>query len=199
MANMVEIDESQLLGLNRTAQTLKTILGHKDARKLVLQAQKLAMPDVSIPEVDAVNEGMGEIQKLRAEIEADRKERAEAAAKAEAEAKTRSFMDSWESSKRRLQVENGYTSEGIAAIEKLAQDRGIADLDAAAALFDRINPPAEPISAPGAGSWGYFDNVASETDYVTKLLKGRGADEAATNAEINAALADVRGISRRTA
>ena len=139
---------------------------------------------------------MSEIEKLRAEMAEDRKARAEEKAAAEAEAKTKAFVESWEGAKRRLQTENGYTAEGIAAIEKLAQERGIADIDAAAALFDRLNPPPEPVSSPGMGSWGFFEPGSTETDYVSKMMQSKGTDEVALRNEVASALAEVRGGRR---
>jgi hypothetical protein len=198
---VVEVDESQFIGMTQTAKTVQAMLANPKSRKMLLQAQKLADPSVSIPEIDALGEGMSEIQKLRAEMDADRKARADERAAAEAEAKTRQFVEGWEAGKKRLRAESGYTAEGIAAIEKLAQDRGIADLDAAAALFDRMNPPAEPIAAPGVGGFNFFEPAAATDnsgEYMKKLFASRGEDESATRTEVAAALSEFRG-SRRAA
>jgi hypothetical protein len=39
----------------------------------------------------------------------------------------------------------GYTDEGIAAVEKLMEEYGIPDHEAAASLHEKLQPPAEPV------------------------------------------------------
>ena len=199
MAKTVEIEESQFIGMTETAKTVQAMLANPDARKLLLKAQKTVNPSVVIPEIDAANEVNSEVLKVREEMNAWKKEMADKEAKAAEEAQMNAFRGNWEAQKRQLQQQHGYTAEGIAAIEELAQKEGIASLEAAAALFDRRNPPAAPIDTPGYGGFNFFEPSAAEDSnkYMDKLFASRGEDEAATRAEIAAALNEIRGGTRR--
>lgn len=198
MSRTIEVDETQFLGMTQTAKTVAAMLGNPEARKLVFQAQKIVDPTVAIPEIDAAAPVMSEIEKLRQEMAEERKSRAEEKAQAEAAAKLDRFRAEWESKKRALRKQNGYTDEGIAAIEKLAEERGIADIEAAAALFDRLNPPTQPIAHPGVGQWSFFEEPKEDTSgkYLHDLLATRGGNDTVLAREVGAALADVRGARR---
>ena len=54
------------------------------------------------------------------------------------------FSSGWERQRRTLR-DGGWREEGITAVEKLAQERGIPDLEVAAAFFEKQNPPAQPV------------------------------------------------------
>ena len=95
------------------------------------------------PEIDAKEEVMTEVEKLRDELKAIQSARETEATQRDADKKTADFADSWSKQKQKL-MRSGYTDDGVAAVEKLAEERGIPDLEAAAALFEKLNPPAEP-------------------------------------------------------
>ena len=52
----VEIDETQLAGLQNTARIVQGLLRNPKTRTKVLEAYKEAHPDVPIPEIDANNQ-----------------------------------------------------------------------------------------------------------------------------------------------
>lgn len=62
----------------------------------------------------------------------------------------------------------GYTDEGIDKIKNLMKERTIPDVEAAAALFDKLNPPASP--APPSGFEGSAWNIGDSKDESDKLL-----------------------------
>jgi hypothetical protein len=65
--------------------------------------------------------------------------------------------------------DQGYTDEGVEKIKKLMVDRKIADPEAGAALFDKINPASQlPPSGFQPTSWNFGGMGADEPD--TKLL-----------------------------
>lgn len=83
----------------------------------------------------------------------------------------------------------GYTEEGIGKIKQLMIDRGIADPEAAAALFDRQNP--KPSDIPGAWEPDHW-NI--RTDAVENDVEGlfRDPDKWADKATYSI-LAEMRG------
>ena len=108
-----EIDETEYASLVGIKRTVDAMLAKPDARKLVLNAQKLVNPNVSIPEIDAaapVQAEIAETQKTLAEI---RKEMADERAARALEKQTEKFERDWEAQKGRLRAEgfNAYPLE----------------------------------------------------------------------------------------
>lgn len=198
---MVEVDETQLLASNRVTATVSQMLAKPEARKLLLQAQKLVQPDTPIPELDAKNEVLDAVAQVNKRLDDEAAARQKEREDREAEEKTRGFQETWNQGKRDL-ARRGYTDEAVTEIEKLAQERGIVDLEAASALFDRIHPPASATSSAGFGNWGLFEPPAEGTDqanFLKAMIESRGDDDAALSAEISKTLMDIRGQSRRAA
>ena len=91
----------------------------------------------------------------------------------------------------------GWTNDGLAAVEKLAEERGNFDLEAMAALHLKMNPPPAPAEPNGMGSWGFFDGADDESSdkFVKAMLDSGGDDEGAgRGAGRVLAAPDVRGV-----
>jgi len=190
-----EVDEQEYLASVGVVQAVQSMLKHPEARKLVLKAQKTVNPNAVIPEIDAAaplaNELAGVTKRLddiAASIAADKAAR-------DAEAKVNEFATAWGKQKAKLR-DAGYYDDAIEAIEKLAQERGIPDLEAAAALHEKLHPPASPASPSGFGTWNFLEPTEKEGEFTKKLLETKGDDDGALRSEINKALADVRGQRR---
>ena len=96
----VQIEEAELLNHRGNTAALAAMLANKDARKLVLQAQKIVKPDAVIPEIDArapVDEAVAALTKRLDEEKAEREKE-----KRERDEKERldSFKNSWERQKQ---------------------------------------------------------------------------------------------------
>lgn len=185
-----EVDEAEFLTAQGVVQAVNKMLSNPKTRGRLLQLRKETDPNVVIPELDAaapLNSEMAEIKKAFAE---DRAERAADRAERELQATTAALQSTWNRQKDTLRSQ-GWREEGISAIEKHAQERGISDLEIAAAHWEKINPPAEPAQSSGS-SWGFFDQQTEDDKFVPAMLASRGDDEAALNAEISAALRDFR-------
>jgi hypothetical protein len=167
------------------------MLANPSARKMLLQARKLSDPSVVIPEIDAaapVNATLDEIKKQLAE---DKAERAAERAAAEQQRQVDKFTQGWERQKSLLRSQN-WSDEGIAAVEQHAHDRGIPDLEIAAAHFEKLHPPSEPVTSSSTGSWGFMENNAEDDTFVKAMIESQGNDEAALDREIAASLKDYR-------
>lgn len=194
----VEIDETELVALQQVAVLMQNMLNNKDSRGLVQRATKIIAPNASIPEIDAAEPIMGEVKKLREELEAERKARIEEKAQAETDAKLNAFKGKWERDKQMARDE-GYMDNAIAEIEKLAEQRGIGDFEAAAAVYAKSNPVPHPVTPGGITNFNLFEPAPESDDSMKKLMDSHGENDGALHSMINKALTEVRGGSRRAA
>lgn len=143
----VEIEAGELEQLQNAYRLLQGMQGDARTRRPLLQMIKTLAPGVPIPELDAAAPVLSEVEAtrkavadMRAEVEQDR-----AAMKA-AEIE-RSVTATIERERQKL-ADAGYGDEEIKAVEELMEKRGIADYEAASALFEKLNPD---LGAEGPG------------------------------------------------
>lgn len=198
----VQIEESDLIAKNNLAAHFDKLLKNPKARKLLHQATKEVDPSAVIPEIDGPAEVLTVVNDLRGEIAAMRKADEDRRTQEESDKKLQAFQNTWNGQKDRLRSQ-GWQDEGLEAIEKLAQERGLVDLEAAAALFEKQHPPQNPI-APASLGLGGFDLVnppESDAKDIEAMVKSFGEtktdDNMALGHLINAALNDVRSGGRR--
>jgi hypothetical protein len=147
---MPEIDENTLSQLRGAHQLLDKLLRdpktRRDAEKLV----KVHRPDFPTVE-DAAEPYIKQIAALEKKLDTFLESQSNAKQDAEADA---AFG--------RLRA-SGYTDEGIGKIKNLMKERTIPDVEAAAALFDKLNP-APPPQPPGfrGTSWGIGDTAEAD-------------------------------------
>lgn len=190
---LIEIDEADLQAHRGVVSAVNGILANPDARKLLLQARKIVDPRAVIPEIDAtapVNSAMDEI---RRELAADRAERTREREERQQQDQLAAAQGTIDRQKSAL-LASGWTTDGLAKLEQFAQSKGVYDLEIAAAAYERLNPPAEPVSGGGYGAWGFFEGPEQSGDdqFVKAMLDSRGEDEGALNAEIRATLGGLR-------
>lgn len=189
---IVEIDESELLNLRGVNEVVGAILANPQSRPLMLRARKIQDPKAPIPEIDAAAPMHHALQAVRNEVAEWRKEQTEREQKREAEEVSRKWTADWERQKQSLR-EQGWRADGIAEIEKFAIERGVADLELAAAGYEKLHPPSEPVSGNGYGSWDFFTPTEGEqTGFIEKMMASRGDDEGALRAETHKALQEFR-------
>ncbi|MDE2020974.1 MAG: hypothetical protein KGJ13_11610, partial [Patescibacteria group bacterium] len=157
---------------------------------LLQQAQKTINPNAVIPEIDAVAPVNKELAEIRKELADDRAARQKEKADAEAESRKQAFANQWAAGQARMRSA-GYTKEGLDALEKFMEERGIADHEIAAAAFERINPPAPPVDSTPVG-FDAISAVASTNEQIKKLIETRGQDRHATGSLVKQALSEVR-------
>jgi hypothetical protein len=93
----------------------------------------------------------------------------------------------------------GYTDEGVAAVQKLMDDKGLLDVDDAVAIFERNHPPQTPVTPGGIGSWGFADLTAADAQAdksIEALIKSKGEDNAIVDRMAIDALKEFRGQHR---
>ena len=162
MAEIV-IDDTQLAALQAAQKLLEQINGDPKTRPLLTKAIKAHYPNTrteediaeeyAAPIREEVKQSLSKVEEMLAKIaERDAKEN---------ETRTLSQM---EASFSRLRKAYGYNDEGIDKIKALMVDRSIPDPDAAAALFEKLNPaPVTTRSSWEPDSWDLKNN-AVDTD-----------------------------------
>jgi hypothetical protein len=197
MPKVVEVDEAEYNQMVALRGVASKIVANPAARRQLEQAHKLVDPNAATPLLDQErlqNEPLTALKtEMQARIDALQKERddekRENALSAIAGRQTADFA--------KLRKE-GYTDEGIAAIQKLMEDEGITKVNNAVAIFERNNPPQMP-STPQGGmtgtSWGFADVNADTDKMIQELIGSKGNNEAVTDRMAAAALQDFR--SRR--
>ena len=194
---LVQIEEAELLQQKSVIEQLNKMLGHPEARRKVLEARKITDPTVVIPELDAAAPLNNALDAIRKELADDRKARDERDAAAAEQRRLDDFNAGLERQRDTLRRQ-GWTEEGLTALQTHAQERGIPDLEVAAAHYEKLHPPAEPIAANGSGSWGFdVQNPGTEDTFLKAMVESKGDNEAALDREIKAALAETRGQTRR--
>ena len=199
---MVEVDEVQLQQSHKLKQTVENWLKNPKAKRKILEAQKLVDPKADIPELDEPDpiealraESTKEIADLKKQIEEDKANR-------ERDGRLAQLQTLKDSGIKKLR-EQRYTDDGIKAVEKIMEEKGILDPLDAAAIFERDHPPQVPISQSGSGGWN-FGELPSSTDdvddkYIDSLLKAgkNGISDGALMQRIGNTINEVRGNARR--
>lgn len=187
----VDVDETEFVNQQNLAALYGKIWQNPQSRELLTRAAKIVNPNAVTPELDATDRVMSEITKrdekidaLQARLDADKAEREQAT-------QLQTFQHSWEQKRGSLR-KLGYTDDGIEKIEQLAQERGIVDLEAAAALFDRMNPPQQVTASSGFAPFDTFNPSDRDNENFKALMEAKGDDPMTENKMIREALDDYR-------
>lgn len=198
MGNKIEVDEAQFLASQQLVSTVQGLLNNPEARRKVFEAQKIVYPNVPTPK-DFQDDVLARVEEERTARLALEKQIADDKAKAESEKRLEQFQAGWERQKAIVAQRYPDLNEaGLAEIQKLAEERGIADFEAAGALFRQLHPPAEPAAPNGLG-WNLWDTPQQDgmKEYMDLLMKSPdGINDNATNAIIRDTLLEVRGQKR---
>jgi hypothetical protein len=198
----VEVDELQLQQSNNLRKTVEGWLKHPKAKRKILEAQKLVDPKADIPELDEPDP-IEEVRKATSdEIAALKKQIADDAATRETNARIQQLTALKDAGLKKLR-EQRYIDDGIKAVEKIMEEKGILDPLDAAAIFERDHPPQAPVQQSGSGGWN-FGELPSSTDdaddkYIDSLLKAgkNGISDGALSQRISNTINEVRGAGRR--
>lgn len=185
---MHEIDENEYAEYQRLREVATLIQKNPDATRRLQEAVAIAAPDRIGPEIrirNEVNERLSAIDKKFDDfLAAQTKEREDR----HAEESKRELEGRWLKGRSALRAA-GYNDDGIAKIEELMEQRGVADHEVAAAYFERENPPPDPV-VTGGSRWNFFDMPKDDVS-LDALMKGD--DEGFLRQAVPAALKDARG------
>ena len=194
MPKTVEITEEELLGQRQIVQFVEAGLNNPKTRRKFLEIQRELNPNAAIPELDAAAPIETEIGKLREELAAEKKAREDSEAKRIEDAKMDKIRAEWNQG-RAMARDSGYTDEGIEAISKYMEEKGILDWEVGLAAFERKNPPPAPSSPIGHNSFDVFNPpAADENTFMKSMMDSKGDNESALSQEVSSVLRDIRGI-----
>lgn len=193
---MVEVDEEELRRNHALRATVSKILQDPKAKRLMEQAHKLVDKEAVTPGLDADEKIEAAVGATKAEVEALKKQMAEDRAAREHEGKVGALQKSIDDGISAL-VADGWMPDGIAAVRKLMEEKGIVDPAIAAAYYEKTHPPAAPV-AGGGGPWNFINATAEGDDPDwKKLIETRGESDAVVDKMARDALNDARGLTRR--
>jgi len=188
---LVEIDQAQLEAHQKVTNELNRLLANPKTRRMVLEAKKVLDPDALIPELDATEAVRGEVSDLTKRFEAMAAKLEEAENKREQREKMAQLQGTWEKGRSKLRA-SGYTDEGLAEVEKFMEEKGVADHEVAAAAFERMHPPAEPVRSTGSNRFDLFSADDRTSEHMQKLFSNPD-DPMALDSLVNDTLRQVRG------
>lgn len=192
----VEIDETELRRHHQLAGVVNTILAHPKAKLLVQQAHKMVDATARTPELDqvqVVNEPLTAMnEKIDTFIAETKKERQDR----EANERINSLKLQHSQGIAQLRRE-GWTDEGIAAVETLMQEKGLLDPLDAAAIHEKHHPPQAPATPSGSGAWNFAEGVTDDQADLKKLLDSKGGNDLVVENMAKNILNEVRQASRR--
>jgi hypothetical protein len=175
---LVEIEDTAL-GRLRSFEEMFDKIGKSSDRLNLLKLVKAHFPDVPIPEVDAAKPVYDEIDKIRAELAAEREARAKDKAEREEEESKRVATRSIADSRRQLR-EEGWDDEGIEQIETHMRSTGNPHYESAAA-YVRSKLPATPDNMPNTMSgqrWDWFRAPDADVDHKLLLKNPKAYQDA---------------------
>ena len=199
MAKTVEIEEGEYNQMVALRGIASKMVQKPESRRLLEQAQKLVDPNAATPLLDQEAAQLAPVKemesKLAAEIAALKKEREDE--------KREATLDKLASDQARgfakLKSEHHYTDEGVDAVRKLMETKGLLDVDDAVAIFERTNPPPTPATPSGitGASWGFTDMPGEADKSISDLIASKGQNDQIADRMAAQALSDFRGQARR--
>lgn len=185
----VMIDESELENYKSLTGFIQKALANPKTRESILRAQKTLNPDASIPELDAAEPLRNELTAMREEMKTFREETLREKQDRDQAEKMSKMSQKWEQGRDRVRAQ-GYSEDGIKAVEALMENEGILNHEAGLAYFERLNPPSDPI-AVGSSRFDLFGQKEGDDDFMKSLMES-GGDMSVFDKGLNKILQDVR-------
>lgn len=192
---MIEVDEEQFKTLQRVRETIAKINGNPEGKKFLQRAHKLVDPNALTPDLDEdekktkiESDWQKKFEELQSSIQADKEKR-------EQDANLAALNSKFEAGRAKLR-EQRYTQEGIEAVEKFMQERGIADHEVAAAYLEKQNPPQEVMNPRAFGNFNFIEQPKDEDKFLKSLLESKGEDDNAVLKAAVEAVGEMRSIRR---
>ncbi len=197
MAKTVEVDEAEYNQMVALRGVASKIVANPAARRQLEQAHKLVDPNAATPLLDQEAAQLAPVKEMEKTLN-ERIAKFEKEREDEKREATLAGIAQRQSAGLAQLRKQGYTDEGVAAVQKLMEDKGLLDVDDAVAIFERANPPQMP-STPQGGmtgtSWGFITNNDESDKDIQALIAGRGDNEAVTDRMVQRSLQESR--SRR--
>ena len=192
----VEIDEDELTALQRVTAVVNNVMKNPKAAVLVEQALKTVDPNAKTPNMDREAAVAAPVDDIRKEFSEYKKQQEADKLAADNQRKLDAIQVNVTEGIGRLR-RAGWTDDGIAGVQKTMEERGIIDVDIAAAYYEKQHPPQAPMTPGGSGAWNFMEMPDSTDADLKKLVETKGESVALIDKMAHDALQEVRGQSRR--
>ncbi len=187
---MIEIDETELANYRQLADAHNKALRDPKARPLLIDALAEVNPQVANApdrllrrEMDerfgGISEKLDKFMSGWEERDAKRAEEAQIAA-----------LQGNLAAGRKVARAQGYTDDGLKALEEFKAEAGILDYEDAIAAYERRNPPPTPV-ATGGSRWDFLSVPEAEEPDLKPLIEGN------EDAFLNKTIAETLRIERQ--
>ena len=187
----IEVDEAEFLQSKALRETVEKMLANPKSRRKILEARKEFDPNAVIPELDQTKPVEDAVATVTKQLEDFKKEQAEKEAKAEQDRKLGDLNTRFAAGRAALKKQK-WTQEGIDALEKLMEEKGIVDHEIGVAYFEKLHPPQVPVTPNGSGAWNFLDVPTDGADDIKKLIESKGENEPLLRKMTAEALTEVR-------
>jgi hypothetical protein len=195
----IEVDEAEYNQMVQLRGVANKIVANPAARRRLEEAHKLVDPNASTPLLDQDANQLAPVKELEktvneriAKFEKEQEDtKREQTLAAIADKQTKAF--------NRLKTEERYTDEGVEAIRKVMEAKGLLDVDDAVAIWERANPPQMPATPAGGmtgTAWGFADVDDKSDELIKQLISSKGENDHVTNRMTAQALQDFRSGKR---
>lgn len=175
MSRAVEIDEAEYMKLRQLSGVVNTIMKNPDARKFVEKAHKLVDPNAATPTLDRDAAIVAPVSTLEKKIDDFIASTTKREDEREQNQKLNALKAQHEQGIAKLR-RDGWTDDGIKAVEKLMDEKGLLDPLDAAAIHEKAHPPQAVAAPSGVGAWNFAEGIAAE-DPLKKLLDTKGKND----------------------
>ena len=188
----IEVDEESWQQGEKLKSTLVKMMADPEAALMVERALKKVDPEAKTPRLDAqkpvedrfdaLTKNLTDLQKQLADDKTDR----------EQQDKLRKLNANWQEGRKTILAE-GYTEDGLKAVEELMEKEGIVNHKAGLAYFERLHPPQAPSTPSGSGAWNFLGDLPTEgDDDIKKLIESRGQNEPLADKMARVAVNEIR-------
>lgn len=198
MAKTIEVDELEWNTNQQMREAVKKIMANPKAAVIMEEAYKMVEPTAPTPNVEKQKQMLEPYEKLAKEFEDYKKATADKEAKADQETKLAALQKRIDTGNAKL-LEEGWTKEGLKALDEFREKEGILDPIAAAAYYEKLNGPAVVPVTPSSGTgtpWNFAEMPKDGNDDLKRLLETRGENDQLTMKMAHDALNEFRSQVR---
>jgi len=194
MAKVIEVDETEFANGQQTIAAVRKLMAHPEASLLIEKARKLVEPDAPTPRLDAHKQVNEPIEKLHTEIADLKKSLADRDAEREKNEKLSALATRVEKGNSKL-LSEGWTADGLKALDEFREKEGILDPVHAAAVYEKLHGSQVTPATPSShfGSWDFTNPSKESEDYTKKLLETKGESESLVMQQAMKSLKEFRG------
>lgn len=171
----VEVDEVELLKLRQLGATVNKIMAVPAARRFVEHAHKMIDPNARTPTLDQEAIVQAPLSNLEKKLDTFIETSAKAQQDREQNDKINALKTLHATGIAKLRGD-GWTEDGIKAVETLMEQKGLLDPLDAAAIHEKAHPPQAVAAPSSVGAWNFAEGIAAE-DPLKKLLDTKGKND----------------------